>query len=76
VFYNRTRRHSFLDQLSPMAFEQLQTGSWKTSTKVGEVQSYNHIISILFSPSDSGEMFNFLKSKLNHSNPIIVVLNK
>ncbi len=27
VFYNRTRRHSFLNQLSPMAFEQLQTGS-------------------------------------------------
>ena len=26
VFYNRTRRHSFLHQLSPMAFEQLQTG--------------------------------------------------
>ena len=27
VFYNRTRKHSFLNQLSPMAFEQLQTGS-------------------------------------------------
>lgn len=27
VFYNRTRRHSFLNQLSPMAFEQLQTRS-------------------------------------------------
>lgn len=27
VFYNRTRRHSFLNQLSPMAFEQLQTES-------------------------------------------------
>jgi putative transposase len=27
VFYNRTRRHSYLNQLSPMAFEQLQTGS-------------------------------------------------
>lgn len=27
VFYNRTRRHSFLNQLSPMAFEKLQIGS-------------------------------------------------
>lgn len=27
VFYNRTRRHSYLNQPSPMAFEQLQTGS-------------------------------------------------
>jgi len=27
VFYNRTRRHSYLNQLSPMAFVQLQTGS-------------------------------------------------
>lgn len=27
VFYNRTRRHSYSNQLSPMAFEQLQTGS-------------------------------------------------
>lgn len=27
VFYNRTRRHSYLNQLSPMAFENLQTGS-------------------------------------------------
>jgi putative transposase len=27
VFYNRTRRHSFLNQLSPMVFEQLQAGS-------------------------------------------------
>ena len=27
VFYNRKRRHSHLDQLSPMAFEELQTGS-------------------------------------------------
>jgi putative transposase len=27
VFYNRTRRHSHLNQMSPMAFEQLQTGS-------------------------------------------------
>ena len=27
VFYNRKRRHSHLDQLSPMAFEALQTGS-------------------------------------------------
>ena len=27
VFYNRKRRHSHLDQLSPMAFEQLQSGS-------------------------------------------------
>ena len=26
-FYNRGRRHSHLDQLSPWAFEQLQTGS-------------------------------------------------
>ncbi len=26
-FYNRVRRHSHLDQLSPMDFEQLQTGS-------------------------------------------------
>jgi len=26
-FYNRTRRHSHLGQLSPMAFEKLQTGS-------------------------------------------------
>jgi putative transposase len=26
-FYNRVRRHSHLDQLSPWAFEQLQTGS-------------------------------------------------
>lgn len=26
-FYNRVRRHSHLDQLSPMAFEQLRTGS-------------------------------------------------
>lgn len=26
-FYNRVRRHSHLDQLSPLAFEQLQTGS-------------------------------------------------
>jgi putative transposase len=27
VFYNRERRHSYLNQLSPMAFEQRQTGS-------------------------------------------------
>ena len=27
VFYNRKRWHSHLDQLSPMAFEQLQSGS-------------------------------------------------
>ena len=27
AFYNRTRRHSHLDQLSPLAFEQLQSGS-------------------------------------------------
>ncbi len=27
VFYNRTRRHSHLNQLSPLAFEKLQTGS-------------------------------------------------
>ena len=27
VFYNRKRRHSHLNQLSPMAFEELQTGS-------------------------------------------------
>ena len=27
VFYNRKRRHSHLDQMSPHAFEQLQTGS-------------------------------------------------
>ncbi len=27
VFYNRTRRHRYLNQLRPMAFEQLQTGS-------------------------------------------------
>ena len=26
-FYNRIRRHSHLDQLSPMDFEQLRTGS-------------------------------------------------
>lgn len=26
-FYNRTRRHSHLGQLSPIAFEQLQNGS-------------------------------------------------
>jgi putative transposase len=26
-FYNRNRRHSHLDLLSPMAYEQLQTGS-------------------------------------------------
>jgi hypothetical protein len=25
-FYNRVRRHSHLDQLSPMVFEQLRTG--------------------------------------------------
>lgn len=27
VFYNRKRRHSHLDQMSPMAFEALQSGS-------------------------------------------------
>ena len=27
VFYNRKRRHSHLDQLSPMTFEKLQSGS-------------------------------------------------
>jgi len=27
IFYNRVRRHSHLDQLSPLAFEQLRTGS-------------------------------------------------
>lgn len=27
IFYNRKRRHSHLDQVSPMAFEQLQCGS-------------------------------------------------
>lgn len=27
VFYNRKRRHSHLNQMSPMAFEELQTGS-------------------------------------------------
>jgi putative transposase len=27
VFYNRKRRHSHLNQLSPMAFEELETGS-------------------------------------------------
>ena len=26
-FYNRVRRHGHLDQLSPLAFEQLRTGS-------------------------------------------------
>jgi putative transposase len=26
AFYNRARRHSLLDQLSPIAFEQLRTG--------------------------------------------------
>jgi len=26
-FYNRVRRHSHLDQMSPLACEQLQTGS-------------------------------------------------
>ena len=26
-FYNRVRRHSHFDQMSPLAFEQLQTGS-------------------------------------------------
>ena len=26
-FYNRIRRHSHLDQLSPLAFEQLRNGS-------------------------------------------------
>ena len=27
VFYNRTRRHSYLDQLSPVMFEKLQNGT-------------------------------------------------
>lgn len=27
VFYNRQRRHSHLNQMSPLAFEKLQTGS-------------------------------------------------
>ena len=27
VFYNRKRRHSHLNQLSPMVFEKLQSGS-------------------------------------------------
>lgn len=27
VFYNRKRRHSHLNQMSPMAFEQLQIGN-------------------------------------------------
>ena len=27
VFYNRTRRHSYLNQLSPMVFEKLQSRS-------------------------------------------------
>lgn len=27
VFYNRKRRHSYLNQMSPMAFEKLQIGS-------------------------------------------------
>ena len=27
VFYNRKRRHSHLDQLSPMMFEKLRSGS-------------------------------------------------
>ena len=27
VFYNRIRRHSHLNQLSPMVFEQLQNGN-------------------------------------------------
>jgi putative transposase len=27
VFYNRKRRHSYLDQLSPMMFEKLQNGN-------------------------------------------------
>ena len=27
VFYNRKRRHSHLNQLSPMVFEQLQNGT-------------------------------------------------
>ena len=39
VFYNRIRRHSHLNQLSPMVFEQLQNGAWKTSSKAGEVQA-------------------------------------
>ena len=37
-FYNRVRSHSHLGQLSPLAFEQLLTGSCLMSTKAGEVQ--------------------------------------
>ena len=40
VFYNRIRRHSHLNQLSPMVFEQLQNGNWKMSTETGEVQTF------------------------------------
>jgi putative transposase len=38
-FYNRVRRHSHLDLLSPLAFEQLRTGSQSMSIKAGQVQS-------------------------------------
>ena len=34
-FYNRVRRHSHLDLLSPLAFEQLRTGSQSMSIKAG-----------------------------------------
>jgi len=27
MFYNRKRRHGYLNQMSPMAFEALQTGT-------------------------------------------------
>ena len=37
-FYHRVQRHSHLDQLSPLAFEQLLTVSQKLSTEAGEVQ--------------------------------------
>ena len=39
AFYNRKRRHSHLNQMSPMVLEQLQNGTWKMSSKAGEVQN-------------------------------------
>ena len=38
VFYNRVRRRSYLDYLSPIQFEQQQLGHWNVPSELGGVQ--------------------------------------
>ena len=44
VFYNRVRRHRYLNYLSPVQFEQQQFGHWEMSTLLGEVHNIDLVL--------------------------------